>query len=151
MKEKQETTANETMVETQAQDAKNMQIERQQAIDNMIEQSNKFNKGTLMLEVPIRAEDKDVKELRYNFTKLTGWEYAAAMDTDPAGGNVFNISTKQALTLFAKAAAKETKGIDDIDIRERISIQDSVKAVQLAALFFFATTREGEKRITSGL
>lgn len=121
-----------------------------QAITDPAEQIRKMGRGKMVLETPILVADKPVNELHYDFTKLTGWEYADAMDSDPSGSNIFRISSKQGLLLFAAAAAKETKGIDATDIRERMGVSDAIKAVQVATIFFVASTREGNKRISNG-
>ncbi len=120
------------------------------AIANPQEQIHKMAKGKMTLETPIRAGGVDVTELQYDFTRLTGREYADAMDKDSGMMNMFRMSNKQALYLFAAAAAKETSGIDATDISDRIGVQDSIKAVQLATVFFVASARAGNNRITNG-
>ena len=62
--------------------------------------------GIITLKTPLRAGGRDVTELAYDFGKLTGWEYADAMDMDPRAGNIYKITRKQALCLFAAAAGK---------------------------------------------
>lgn len=42
--------------------------------------------GIITLKTPLRAGGRDVTELAYDFGKLTGWEYADAMDMDPRAG-----------------------------------------------------------------
>lgn len=121
-----------------------------QAITDPAEQIRKMGRGKMVLETPILVADKPVNELHYDFTKLTGWEYADAMDSDLSSSNIFRISSKQGLLLFAAAAAKETEGVDATDIRERIGVSDAIKAVQVATVFFVASTREGNKRISNG-
>lgn len=120
------------------------------AIVNPQEQIHKLAKGKMTLETPIRAGGVDVTELQYDFSRLTGREYADAMDRDSGTMNMFRMSNKQALYLFAAAAAKETSGIDATDISDRIGVQDSIKAVQLATIFFVASARAGNSRITNG-
>jgi hypothetical protein len=144
--EKEKTTA-ET---AGALDGETEEIKEEESLIDPQEQIRKLGKGTLTLEVPIRSRGEDVKELRYDFTNLTGWEYANAMDGAMGGANVFQITSKQALLLFAATAGKETEGIDAVDIRERMGVTDTVKAVQLATIFFFAATRAGNSRITNG-
>lgn len=101
-----------------------------------------ISKGTLELAAPIRARSEDITELHYDFNKLTGWEYAEAMDSDPAARNVFVVTKKQALCLFAAAAAKATPDVDATDIKERIGIADAQRAVQVATLFLSTSARE---------
>lgn len=103
---------------------------------------NMISKGTLELATPIRARSKDVTALHYDFTKLTGWEYAEAMDSDPAARNVFVVTKKQAICLFAAAAAKVTPDVDAKDIKERIGLADAQRAVQVATLFLTTSARE---------
>ena len=105
-------------------------------------------KGRLELEIPITAGDEEIKELAYDFTELTGMEYADAMDSDLNAQQVFRITYRQGLALFAKAAAKQTEKIDERDIVERMGMTDAVEAVQLATLFFSASTRAGRLRIS---
>lgn len=104
-----------------------------------------FTRGTLTLSAPIRAASTDIAELKYDFSKLTGWEYVEAMDSDANSRNVFKITSKQALCLFAATAAKETPLIDATDIKQRIGVADAAKAVQLATVFLVTSTREARK------
>ena len=105
-------------------------------------------KGRLRLETLILAGDEEVKELAYDFTVLTGMEYIDAMDTDPNAMQIYRITYRQALALFATAAAKQTDRLDMKDITSRIGATDAVEAVQLATLFFTASTRAGRLRIS---
>ena len=58
--------------------------EAQQAvITDAAEQIRKFGHGKLTLTAPIRAGGKDVTELNYDFTKLSGLDFVEAMDADP--------------------------------------------------------------------
>ena len=123
------------------------------------EQLDKFSKGTLKLFKPIIAAGKEIAELNYDFRKMTGWEYANALDSDTNAGSIFKITNKQALALFAASAAKETTAqnesgetyhpLDAQDIRERIGIDDTIKATQLASVFFIGSARAGSKRTSN--
>ena len=105
-------------------------------------------KGRLRLETPIIAGDKEITELIYDFTEMTGLEYTAAMDSDPAAQQIYRITYRQGLALFATAAAKQTESVDMKDIMERMGVTDAVEAVQLATSFFAASTRAGRMRIS---
>ncbi len=107
-------------------------------------------KGVLTLETPIKSGDTEIGELPYDFTVLTGMEYTDAMDADRMGSaqNLFAISHRQALQLFAAAAAKQVERLDATDIVTRIGMTDAVEAVQLAVLFFRASTQAGRRRIS---
>lgn len=74
-------------------------------------------------------------------------EYTDAMDSDPNAGG-YRLTNRQALALFAKAAAKQTEGPDAKDIMEHIGITDAVEGTQLAMLFFSAAARAGRMRIS---
>ena len=102
-------------------------------------------KGSIKLISPIRAAGKDVDELHYDFTVLNGWDYVEAMDSDLNAKNIFKVTSKQALCLFAAAAAKQTPEVDVTDIKEKIGAADAAKAVQLATLFLITSTREEKK------
>jgi len=110
----------------------------------------KEGKGKLELEKPIEAKEKKIIELPYDFTALTGMEYTEAMDSDPNANSqqIYRISYRQGLSLFARAAAKESDELDMEDIVSRIGITDAAAGVQLATLFFGASIRAGQKRIS---
>ncbi|MBR1565339.1 MAG: hypothetical protein IJ649_01120 [Oscillospiraceae bacterium] len=118
--------------------------ERNQAANEAM----KAGKGRLALEAPIQSGDETITELAYDFTELTGIEYADAMDTDPNAQQAYRITYRQGLALFARAAAKQTERLDMQDIIERIGATDAVEGVQLATLFFNASTRAGRLRIS---
>lgn len=98
-------------------------------------------RGTLKLKQPIRAQSTDLTELRFDFSKLTGWEYVEAMDEGGVTRNVFEITQRQALCLFAAAAGKATDGVDAVDVRTRIGMEDALRAVQTAMVFIVASAR----------
>ena len=105
-------------------------------------------KGRLRLEKPIQSGDEEITELVYDFTEMTGVEYTDAMDSDQNAVGNYRITYRQALALFAKAAAKQTERLDMQDILSKIGVTDAVEAVQLATLFFNASTRAGRLRIS---
>lgn len=143
----EEIRKNEETIQAQAE---KIDVEKQLA---------KIAKGVMKLEKPIQAGAGAVTELRWDFRELTGWEYANALDGDSADVNVFKITNKQALCLFAAAAAKATTikndagmdvhPLDARDIRSRMGIDDTIKAVQMATVFFVASARAGNKRISN--
>ena len=105
-------------------------------------------KGKLTLISPIHAADKSIHELKYDFTTVTGMEYIKAMDSDSSASSPYNISSKQAITLFAIAAAKQTEFVDKEDILRDLFISDAIKAEELARLFFGVSSAEGNQRIS---
>lgn len=112
------------------------------------ENPDALGKGVLKLKTPIRANNKDVTELQYDFLKLTGWDIAMAMDADRTARNAFALSAKQAMALFAMAAARETADVDVEDIKRRIGVEDAILAIQTASLFYVAASSSGLKRIS---
>lgn len=104
-----------------------------------------ISKGVLTLSVPIRARSKDITELNYDFSKLTGWEYAEAMDSDGAARNVFVTTRKQAISLFAAAVAKATEDVDAVDVKTQLSLQDAQSASVIATLFLNKAAQEAGK------
>lgn len=99
-------------------------------------------KGTLELAYPITARDKELKSLKYDYNALSGWEYVDAMDGDRESRNAFVVSAKQALRLFAAAAAKLNDDLDATDICQRLSLVDTQRVVQLSSLFLARAGRE---------
>lgn len=124
------------------------QIEVRKAKSKEATEAMAAGKGRLTLETPILAGDEEISELAYDFTELTGMEYTDAMDSDPNAQQIYRITYRQGLALFAKAAAKQTDKVDMRDIIERMGMTDAVEAVQLATLFFSASTRAGRLRIS---
>ena len=124
------------------------ELERLRAIIKDTNEIIKTGKGRLKLETPIKSRDHEVNELVYDFTEMTGLEYAAAMDNDANAQQIYRITYRQGLALFATAAAKQTEGVDMRDIMEGIGLTDAVEGVQLATSFFAASTRAGRLRIT---
>lgn len=111
---------------------------------------NSARKGSYELAVPLLADGVSVETLNFDFGALTGWEFVDAMDkAAPQKAGPDGISTGQALSLFAAAAAKATQHVDAEDILERMSMEDSIKAADIGRLFYKSASRLGNLRITS--
>lgn len=123
------------------QEIRNEENEKEKQIETAKRVLSSTQKGTFKLAAPIRAAGADLDTLEYDFTKLTGWELVEAMDADGNAKSVFKITQKQALCVFAAAAAKCTKNVDATDIKERIGATDALRAVQLATVFLTASAR----------
>lgn len=107
-----------------------------------------LSEGRLKLFRPFLADNVEIEELKYNFENMDGVTMMAAMDRGAKnGGNAFRITNEQALELFIASAAKETDGVDATDIRRGLGSVDAVKAVQLATVFFVASSQAGNARI----
>lgn len=133
--------------EIRAQLRKQAEEEREKLKESL--EAMREGKGRLALETPILAGDKEITELVYDFTELSGLEYTEAMDASSnAGQSLSGLSYRQGLSLFAKAAAKQTDGLDMQDIVSRIGATDAAEAVELASIFFGASIRAGRKRIS---
>ncbi len=149
--EKVETDAVRADLQQKREDMKKQlqkQLEEAKAKSREANEAMSEGKGRLRLETPILAGDENITELSYDFTSLTGMEYIDAMDTDQNATQIYRITYRQALALFATAAAKENDLLDMKDITSRIGATDAVEAVQLATLFFTASTRAGRLRIS---
>ena len=126
--------------------------EMQRQIEELREQIETSNAiiatgmGRLKLEKPIVMGDRTFEELIYDFTDMTGIEYTEAMDSDRSADQVYRITYRQSLALFARCAAKHTPGLDMRDILENIGITDALEGGQLATIFFNASTRSGRIR-----
>lgn len=137
-----------------AADRDKQKAAREKLIEEIKRRSEEANeairegKGRLRLETPILSMDKKIEEVAYDFTKVTGMEYTAAMDADQSAQPGFKITYKQAFALFARAVAKETEGLDTKDVMERMGMMDAAEGVQLAANFFFASIRAARLRIS---
>lgn len=106
--------------------------------------------GKLKLAEPIEDGSNVYDELEYDFGALKGLELARALDFGEGPKDSFRLSDVQALNYFACAAAKcqKTGGLDATDIRERIGGMDAIKAIQLATVFFRASSRAGDRRLS---
>lgn len=114
------------------------------------ERARRTRKGSLKLETPIRAGGEDITELHFDFGSLSCAEIAEAMDGDAKANNTFRITWKQAMQLFAAAAAKGTEKADGIDILRDLKVQDAIKAVQVTTVFFIACSQAGNERYSQG-
>ena len=118
-------------------------------LSNPDEAVKELSKGKLKLFKPFVADDVEITELEYDLENLGGPEMVRAMDRGAAnGGNAFRITSEQALELFIASAGKETPGVDAQDVRRGLFSVDAVKAVQLATVFFVASSQAGNARIT---
>lgn len=131
-----------------SEESKKEAVEEQKQIDPM-EMIRKWGTGTMQLYTPIQDGQNRITELKWDFLALTGREYAEAMDMDPNARAAFSMTSKQALCLFAEAAAKATGGLDAMDIRDRMGIMDAGKAIQLATVFFRYSSLAGDNRISA--
>jgi hypothetical protein len=113
--------------------------------------------GTLKLLKPFRAHSQDVEEVRFDFCGLTTDEEFDALDSVTTY-NFSTITNKQALALFAATAGKCAPEVDDDghmiklydakDIKKRLGPADAIKAVQLAKLFYTASSQAGDSNIS---
>ena len=131
-----------------AEESKKEAVEDKKQMDPM-EMIRKWGTGTMQLYTPIQDGQNRITELKWDFLALTGREYAEAMDMDPNARAAFSMTSKQALCLFAEAAAKATGGLDARDIRDRMGIMDAGKAIQLATVFFRYSSLAGDSRISA--
>lgn len=120
--------------ETKNKEPKNEEVRKITSAD--------YKSGTLKLSSPILARDQEIRELRYDFAKLTGRDYVEAMDSDRNSKDIFKVSATQAFTLFAISAGKETEDVDAVDIQKQLSMTDTARAVQTATLFLIMSVRE---------
>ena len=126
-----------------------MQNETVEVSEAAEEKKTKFDadKGELVLSTPIRARSKDISVLKYDFSELTNREYLDALSSDRGAADPFHLTSKQAFNLFCTAAGKCTEDLDKTDIIERMSVKDTVFAVQVAMVFFAVATRAASTRI----
>lgn len=118
--------------------------------DRLVQHALRMASGTLRLQQPIRARSTDIEELQYDMGRITGLEFVGAMDCDPGAYSSGRISAKQSLYLFALGVSKCMAGtLDARDVRERMGVQDAIKATQIASIFFNASNRAGDQRITT--
>ena len=138
----------EVAPQEEAKDAKKRKKKANEALEPD-EAVKTLSRGKLILFKPFIADDKEITELVYDFENLGGLDMAKAMDRGaPNGANAFRITNEQALELFIASAGKETEGVDAVDVRRGLSSVDTVKAVQLATVFFIASSQAGNARIT---
>lgn len=112
--------------------------------------ANKIGKGKMKLITPIKDGEKEYGELEYDFTALSGWEFARALNDGTSVRNQRGDMTEtQALALFAAAAAKCTAGLDATDIKNRMGMMDAIGAINVATLFFRSSSLAASMRITN--
>ena len=102
--------------------------------------------GILELSMPIMARGEEVKELRYDFRKITGRQYIQALDVVAPSREINAITNQQALELFIAATKNQNEGVDDVDIRQRMGVDDVIQAVRIGKVFFGWKALAGDKR-----
>lgn len=142
----------ETGKEAQEETAGAQGAKEKKSAAEMGQELRELCRGKRELLVPFRAHGQDVKEMEYDFFSMTGMEMLDALDSDMVN-NVLAISNKQALAIFAAAAAKrapvieengfKTRLYDAKDVRERLSPADCVAAIRIAKLFYQASGQTG--------
>lgn len=123
--------------------------ERGKAVEDPMEQLRTLCRGTLKLTKPMRGGGEDIPELKFDFCALTGTQMLDALDSAPAQ-NMFAITNAQALALFAATAGMCTERVDAHDVKKQLSAVDSVAAIQIAKLFYNASSRMGNTNISNG-
>ena len=118
--------------------------------ENEDQTSESIDAGEIELMVPIRAGGKDVTILKFDFALLSNDDLIRALKSDPKNNNPFDVNAQQLKYLFSIAAAKATDGIDEYDIRERMSAFDEIAALQVAKLFFATKARGAKIRFAKG-
>ncbi len=135
------------------QDIKNAKTpeEKMEMAKKLAQQNErKSERGRLELSEPLKDGDREFTELKYDFMKLTGVEYAEAMDEGIGSNrNSFKISNAQALRLFCAAAAKCQDGLFPNDIQDGLSMADALAAINISTLFFTTASRAANFRIMS--
>ena len=116
--------------------------------DRVNEVLDSLTTGKIELRKPLRARSEDVKELTYDFGKLTGMDYTRAMNADRANRDSMNPSSTQLLHLFAAAAEDRAAGYDAKDIVNQLSIFDAQLAIGIANNFFRFSLSAGATRIS---
>ena len=146
------------ILDGEKQEENEPQAEPKKPVTDPLTQLRELTRGKLKLMRPIRAMGQDVTELQFDFCDLTSREMLEALDGVMVN-NMFAISNEQALALFAATAAKNAPMIDVGAMKARlydakdvmqISAVDAVKAVQLAKLFYSASSQVGNQNISKG-
>ena len=138
--------------------ARQEESQEKKTISDPAEQLRELCRGTLKLMNPIRAHSQDVTEIRFDFCGLNGMDMMDALDSVPTVNNMFGITNKQAMALFAATAEKcapqvsdggiTTRLYDAKDVKSRMSAADAIKAMQLAKLFYNASSQAGNNNIS---
>lgn len=144
-----EETERNTEAKAQAETTSEKTVSPEEQRERARSAVNEAAYGKFLLDVPFMSDDHEITELEYDFRALTGVEYANAMDSsnNSKGADAFHLTDRQALALFAAAAAKKTKHVDKDDVLRGLSITDSIKVIQITTIFFVLSSRAGNLRI----
>jgi hypothetical protein len=104
------------------QDAAGMEKQIQEAMAHV----EKIKHGVIELETPIMSQGEEVKELEFDFSKVTPAELTDTMDRH-VGVNIAQISPEQQLAVFA-LSVRGYKGLDEKDL-ERLCPEDVMACV----------------------
>ena len=99
-------------------------------------------KGTLELVVPMRGGGRALGEIDYDLMNLTSAELMEALDSTEQNNNIYLITHRQAMAVFAASAAKLNGGVFDTrDILTRLSGVDGMRAERITKAFWNASCR----------
>lgn len=126
----------------------NKNNENKKPITEPMEMLEKLSKGEMELIEPFEHNGETVSVLKYDFKKITGIEMCEALDSDPKSSVLRKFSNRQLISLFGMAV-EHVSGINHIDVTEKMAGCDALKGVQLAEVFFLASTQAASRRITN--
>lgn len=98
--------------------------------------------GIITLKTPLRAGGRDVTELAYDFGKLTGWEYADAMDMEPARGQHLQNHAQAGALPVRHGGGQSQRGRGRDGYSRTAGVEDAQTAVEQAMVFLTTSTPE---------
>jgi hypothetical protein len=133
--------------EAQEQEKKQSEPSAEEKLQHFREAMRSVENGKLKLAKPILSGGEEKTEIIYDFSKITGKQYLKAMDVGAPSRDMNNITNTQAFELFLAAAGKMNEGLDVIDLRERMAVDDVLQATRIGKLFFAFKANEGDTRM----
>lgn len=133
-----------------------MEINKEEAAQDPKTKKENFEKmrrdnltGALILEEPILSRDEPVARIAYDFGKLKPRDVLRVLDSAVQNSGGVTITATQALDLFA-LAARGSGDLDEVDIKTRLGVRDTLAGVALGKAFFTSTLLVGQINIVKG-
>ncbi len=120
--------------ENKKEDFENQKQAAQLAILEKLRNPDFYREGKITLAKPFVIGEREITELEFDFSKMTGLDYVNAMDVDRAAVGNNKASRKQIVSLFA--ASLKTPGIDYKDLMNFLGPNDMMTVLQVGELYF---------------
>lgn len=109
---------------------------------------NFYRWGKFVLAKPFSVGEREIKEIPFDYGKITGQDYMLAMAEDKGGKSYGFPSPRQLLALFAKAM--DLPGVDVHDLYRELGGEDAMLVIQLGEQYYSGANFRAAQRLELG-